>query len=366
MTPPATTTTTTSEPFVAKREDVLHACVAHTLDEIRTLDKIISYHATGSLDIAHDGRTLLSLPPELLLHIRSHLQYALCDTLSAKTLGALEDYESALIEGLCEDCFRWHYDMNGDDIWAWVENGYREACACRTNGGGPYLSSDRQSAILRKYSGRDIYSRKQWLDIYISRTYLDGHHPWSTVVPRVLRSFGCDFVFQNEKFDPPTLEQFFSSGTFPRGNTLRRSADNFGNMIVIQATSLSQTQAHILRKLSLELDIQPVELSRSPPIESSPLRFIHLLTKSPVPETLESGGLPRCTCGHCTPWSRNCSKDSSGSTIGLSSILNTLRNSFKPLLPFFAYLIITYDTLAFALYILLCTVRMTALKTSQA
>ena len=112
---------------VARPEDVLFACVAYTRPELLFFDRIIACHSNGSLQLqastssspssSHAPASLHSLPPEILLRVRTHLHTALVSSIAEEAAAALREYEDALLDGLCEDCFWWNYDMYGEDVW---------------------------------------------------------------------------------------------------------------------------------------------------------------------------------------------------------------------------------------------------------
>lgn len=190
----ATTTNDSTCTIIARPEDVLLACVAYNRPEMRTLDVLIRRRSQGLLATS----TSSALPTELLLRIRSHLQTTLRAQLALEAKAALVQYESAHVEGLCTDCFWWNNDIYGSDVWAWVEAGYRGACACVVGAAAvsdseahdPRISSPSKQQVERMYNGLTIGNRAQWLRAYVSRAHCGGERAW-TAANRVLREFGC-------------------------------------------------------------------------------------------------------------------------------------------------------------------------------
>lgn len=203
-----------SPTLVARSEDVLLACVAYNRPEMHTFDAVIRLRSRGDLNAttAHKHRaSIASLPTEVLLRIREHLQTSLRQQVAREAKTALTQYEAALVEGLCSDCFWWNTDVYGNDVWAWVEAGYRGACACvvgasRTNsrllGGAasdPRVPSESKRAVEELYGGLQIGNRAQWLRAYIARAHCAGERAW-TYADRVLEGeFGCKHEVQGKR-----------------------------------------------------------------------------------------------------------------------------------------------------------------------
>ena len=70
------------------------------------------------------ARSIASLPTDLLLRVRSHLQTSLLQQLAAEATTALAQYGAALVEGLCAGCLWWNADVYCNGVRAWVEAGY--------------------------------------------------------------------------------------------------------------------------------------------------------------------------------------------------------------------------------------------------
>lgn len=211
-----------SDHILARPEDVLLAAVAYTRPQMLALDDLIS-----------PSNATLALPTELLLHIRAHLQSLLVSQLADEAAASLFEYESALVEGLCPDCYWWNTDIYGTDVWAWVEHGYRGACACVVAGetapastSSPSTDAARSATsrprsvsdlmrdhdprkpslakrrILATFTGVDIENRGQWLRAYVSRTYFDGKPAWATA-KGILADLGCSSRFERTAPAPP-------------------------------------------------------------------------------------------------------------------------------------------------------------------
>ena len=120
--------------LVARSEDVLLACVAYNRPEMRALDALIRLCSSGDLRVSllasattseGKARSIASLPTDLLLRVRSHLQTSLLQQLAAEATTALAQYGAALVEGLCAGCLWWNADVYCNGVRAWVEAGYR-------------------------------------------------------------------------------------------------------------------------------------------------------------------------------------------------------------------------------------------------
>lgn len=179
-------------------EDLLLASVAYSRPEVLSLDKIIELRSQNALDTsAEQAKSIADVPVELLLRIRAELQSSLFAALKKEAAAALEQYQAALVEGICPDCFWWNSDVYGTDVWTWVENGYRGACSCAVVGDiDPRSPSETKRRTLSKFQGLDIGTRGQWLRAYIQRTYLDEKTSAWSFARGVLAQFGCRHRFE--------------------------------------------------------------------------------------------------------------------------------------------------------------------------
>ncbi|KAL5535703.1 hypothetical protein ACEPAF_3797 [Sanghuangporus sanghuang] len=193
--------------LTVRPEDLLLACVAYSRPEMLALDKIISLHSQNALVLGAEveqSKSIADLPVELLLRIRAELQSTLFASLKAEAAAALEQYQAALVEGICPDCFWWNSDVYGSDVWTWVENGYRGACSCAIVGDiDPRSPSETKRHILRKFQGIDIGTRGSWLRSYIQRTYLDEKTSAWSFARGILAQFGCKHRFERPQSQYP-------------------------------------------------------------------------------------------------------------------------------------------------------------------
>lgn len=258
--------------LMLRPEDLLHACVAYTRPEMHTLNQIIALRSSGTLSVAAaspTAATLASLPPEVLLRVRAELQATLLQRAAVDTARALDEYEGALVDGLCADCFWWNHDIYGEDVWAWVENGYREACKCCV----PDAARDdmarvsaEKARVARKYAGLEIYSRRQWLDAHIARTYLPDAReradaePWRGLVKDVLAGLGCECSAELEDAYDPSLGPALASRYIERKRALQCS---FGLAVTI-APLHADDPAVTLRRVLRELQVCPPAAGDAP------------------------------------------------------------------------------------------------------
>lgn len=273
--------------LMLRPEDLLHACVAYTRPEMHTLNQIIALRSSGTLSVSaassKTGTTLASLPPEVLLRVRAELQAALLEHTATETARALDEYEGALVDGLCADCFWWNHDIYGEDVWAWVENGYREACKCCVPDAGRDDSdsdmarvSAEKARVARKYAGLEIYSRRQWLDAHIARTYLPDAReradaePWRGLVKDVLAGLGCECSAELEDAYDPSLGPALASRYIERKRALQCSFGLAVTIAPLHADNLSPARradddpAVTLRRVLRELQVCPPAAGDAP------------------------------------------------------------------------------------------------------
>ncbi|THH19585.1 hypothetical protein EW146_g1628 [Bondarzewia mesenterica] len=98
-----------------------HAVVAYLSTELRAFDLIVKLHSQGILhiDSTHGQKTLSSLPPELLLAIRSHLIPAVTRTLLSSSTHALASAFLSRAHNLCANCLTYNVDVFGADVLNW-------------------------------------------------------------------------------------------------------------------------------------------------------------------------------------------------------------------------------------------------------
>lgn len=251
---------------VARTEDVLLACVAYSRPELVTFDRITRLHSAGSLDVAapaSSGATLNSLPPEVLLRVRGHLQASLRKSVAADTSAALTAYESALVEGLCADCFAWHSDVYGDDIWEWVENGYTGSCRCHSadslNDEARPATSKAKQQVDALYDGLEIECRARWLRAHVSRKYCDGRGAWR-YARNVLAELGCAARIEGGANAQNCCARCPSSAPASEAQAKRGQRNyvpgNFGALVSIEPAEGSEEDVNVVhRRLRSELGL---------------------------------------------------------------------------------------------------------------
>lgn len=257
--------------ITVRPEDVLLASVAYSRPEMLALDNIIALHSQNKLvlDAAmNDKTTIQALPAEILLRVRAQLQTALVASLAEDAATALVDYESALVEGICPDCFWWNTDIYGEDLWAWVENGYRGACSCVVSGDvDPRTPSENKRRITAMFEDVEITTRGQWLRQYLARTYLGKKDTTAWQFARgVLDEFGCTHRFERK---PSAIAAAAAAASAQADATLsgepkkeahrRNTSCDFGALVrVSQSAQRSSTEesAITLRRLIRELDLK--------------------------------------------------------------------------------------------------------------
>ncbi|EJD03762.1 uncharacterized protein FOMMEDRAFT_19119 [Fomitiporia mediterranea MF3/22] len=299
--------------IMARPEDVLLACVAYERPEMRTLDNVISLHSRNALVLdnsAKSATSVLNLPAEILLRIRSHLQSELISSLTEDAAAALEEYQSALVEGICPDCFWWHTDVYGPDIWSWIENGYRGACSCAVVGDlDPRTPSEAKRRVFEKYQGFDIGSRGQWFRAYVQRTYLDDDTTAWRFARDVLTEFGCRHRFERNSIQLPQLAAAASesviSGEAPKKTPLRTTSCDFGALVRIgqnqQRAASEEEPATTFGRLLRELEFKvPADDEPSIALQSSAARFVDKIHRRTACAThfLAQRG-PACNCIDC-------------------------------------------------------------------
>lgn len=137
--------------FLVSRTYLAHAVLAHLSPELIILDKIISLQSCGTLRVpASHARTytLVSLPPEILLIVRSHLHRSIISTLISSSAHALS---SALIfraREFCTNCLAYNVDVYGEDVLNWpiLESDTELGAGCRCGmwdvGGGRVMEQE--------------------------------------------------------------------------------------------------------------------------------------------------------------------------------------------------------------------------------
>ncbi|KAJ7150182.1 hypothetical protein C8R46DRAFT_1124194 [Mycena filopes] len=171
------------------RSTLMHAVLAHVSPALREFDLI----AFGKLRLRPISRrpSLSSMPPEILLLIRSHLLPLLIAHLITLSSTSLAHYEAFLRRLVCPQCAFYNEYVYGPDVWKWRLAG---PCPCAPN---PDLH-------LRRPHLRLFRDRHQWLEAYLSRKSMRFRVCSSTsstaiwdIASEVLRDFGCEAVRSN-------------------------------------------------------------------------------------------------------------------------------------------------------------------------
>ncbi|KAH8119998.1 hypothetical protein DFH11DRAFT_23276 [Phellopilus nigrolimitatus] len=288
-------------------EDVLHACIAYCHPEMLALDSLIALHARSALRVDATiprATSLLSVPQEILLRIRAQLQSALAASVAAESAAALREYEAALVEGLCPDCYWWNSDVYGEDVWDWVENGYRGACSCCVvDDVDPRVPSPAKRRVAAKYAGLDLASRAQWLRAHLSRTYLQGRSPWR-FARGVLTELGCGHAFSAVQTPDPRDRLLGPVFSQLKKYEKRTSPCDFGSLVEISQSrerALAEAPAITLGRLVRELDIKSFADSEpSIVLESSSSRFIEqVYNRSACESHFRAQRVPAVNCMDC-------------------------------------------------------------------
>ncbi|KAK0233577.1 hypothetical protein IW262DRAFT_1452105 [Armillaria fumosa] len=184
---------------VTSRSTLMHASLAYLSDEVRTLDSVI----TSKSPLPSSCSSLLAMPTEILLLIRSHLLLAVTTELIDRSASALKRYESSLRVLLCSDCIAYNQDVYGKDIWEWEQ--FSGACSC-VDVATPRIRHRPTTTINPKR----FVDRVHWLEHYLSRKslrLLRGRSTPSTssqdviweAVSVVLEHFGCKVVMGSSR-----------------------------------------------------------------------------------------------------------------------------------------------------------------------
>ncbi|KAK0505733.1 hypothetical protein EDD18DRAFT_3962 [Armillaria luteobubalina] len=184
---------------VTSRSTLMHASLAYLSDEVRTLDSVI----TSKSPLPSSRSSLLAMPTEILLLIRSHLLLAVTNELIDHSASALKRYESSLRVLLCSDCIAYNQDVYGKDMWEWEQ--FSGACSC-VDVATPRIHHLPTPTINPKR----FVDRVHWLEHYLSRKslrLLRGRSNPSTssqdviweAVSVVLENFGCKVVMGSSR-----------------------------------------------------------------------------------------------------------------------------------------------------------------------
>ncbi|KAJ7103064.1 hypothetical protein B0H15DRAFT_191685 [Mycena belliarum] len=139
------------------RSTLMHAALAYVSPELREFDLL----AFGTLRKRTVSRSLSlsSLPPEMLLLIRSHLLPVLIAYFMETSASFLRDYEASLRRLICSQCTFYNEFVYGRDVWMWRLSG---PCPC-----APHAPLTR-----RLVNPRQFRDRHHWLEVHLSRQSL--------------------------------------------------------------------------------------------------------------------------------------------------------------------------------------------------
>ena len=201
----------TNSAILTSRSTLMHASLAHISQELQTMDFIIRSASSASL------------PPEILIIIRSWLFPIITTQLLAQSASALLAYEKSLRNLLCPDCVAYNFDIYGPDIWQWEQ--FSGACACleivEPGRQGPTQSHSKhtkQPNLGSMLNPKQFYDSFQWLEHHLSnettlrtikyRGYRRSAPPDSVsltniwdIVDDVLREFNCEINHESDAYN---------------------------------------------------------------------------------------------------------------------------------------------------------------------
>ncbi|KAK0208707.1 hypothetical protein DFS33DRAFT_1271872 [Desarmillaria ectypa] len=189
---------------VTSRSTLMHASLAYLSDEIRTLDSVITFQSS----LPSSCSSLLAMPNEILLLIRSHLLLAVTTELMDRSTSALKRYESSLLVLLCADCIAYNQEVYGKDIWEWKQ--FSGACSCVDTAESTRTPRIRHLPTTTINPKRFV-DRVHWLEYYLSRKSLRLLRGRSTssnksqdviweAVSVVLENFSCKVVMGSPRY----------------------------------------------------------------------------------------------------------------------------------------------------------------------
>jgi hypothetical protein len=198
-----------------------HAVLAHISPEVVSLDSIIALRSQGQLRV-HDAQsksaTLASLPPEVLLTVRSFLLPAVTDTLVTETTLAYVDHLLSGARRLCAECLKYNVQVFGPDALTWPSSRAglsddAQGCECGVLAVRAELcvGEIREMSRLDVSALRDSFEHKggkrghkrtnsysaesvKWLEQYLARR-AGRNMPIRNVIAQILASeFGCELA----------------------------------------------------------------------------------------------------------------------------------------------------------------------------
>lgn len=161
-----------------------HAVLAHLSPEVETLDRITALRSHAALRTADSGAktTIASIPPELLLHVRSYLVPTVTDDLLTETRTAYADHLLTRARSLCSECLAYNVYVYGPDSLTWPESRAiddgAQGCQCGVQTvrndlhvGALATGPDPHGRPRPGHKRSASHSRKSvtWLEEYLSR-----------------------------------------------------------------------------------------------------------------------------------------------------------------------------------------------------
>lgn len=147
--------------LATSRSVLMHATLAHLSPEVQALDTIIHGSLVGR------SSTLPSMPTELLLLIRSHLQPMLIAHLLEMSMAALMQHELSLQGLLCSDCIAYNQEIYGPDVWQWQQ--FSGPCSCV--GATGYITAPRGTTRkdhIVQPNPKKFTDPQHWLEHHLS------------------------------------------------------------------------------------------------------------------------------------------------------------------------------------------------------
>ncbi|KAF8807942.1 hypothetical protein BYT27DRAFT_7256481 [Phlegmacium glaucopus] len=284
--------TLTNSAIVTSRSILMHASLAHTSQELQTMDFIIQDLNTS---------TRASLPAEILIIIRGCLFPMITAQLLAQSATALLAYENSLRNLLCPDCVSYNFDIYGPDVWHWEQ--FSGACACleivepgrqgrvvrgQAQGNGKRTKPNLDNTSL--LNPKQFHDSLQWLEHHLSnesalRTIKRGGYRHSAssdsvcgrqpalaniwdVVDNVLRAFNCEVNRESDGVRADQVERGQFKNTRDTVQIIPFRHDLDSEKTTGTETDVNWRTYILLRRASRDLGLlleypQPFDASRS-------------------------------------------------------------------------------------------------------
>ncbi|ESK92167.1 hypothetical protein Moror_4818 [Moniliophthora roreri MCA 2997] len=257
----------------------MHACLACFSDEVKALDSIICQPPIRPL--SSKPATNVTLPTEIILHVRSYLLANITEYLIIQSLSALQRYENTLCQLLCTECLSYNQYVYGNDVWQWTE--FTGACHCvearqylLASPADYSLSAFSNALAVPSLNPKRFVDRQEWLEYYLSRKSLQftaksiSPHSQKVIwdlVAAVLKGFHCRSV--RERLYAPSYprqrgakEDVVLIVPVPdsHGSQYESSSDSWMMQVLLK---------RVERDLALKLDYQPIEPSLIPSVPTT-------------------------------------------------------------------------------------------------